>query len=255
MRYILFSFISLPLAAFAQTEPLENFRFELTASTWRPSIGGTVMAFGRPIALRGDLKLDDSWLFFGKLVVKPGRRHRIVVEGSPYSFTGLNNLARTITFNGRTYSVQQTVASKADLNYFFAGYQFDLLSRDRGHLGLEAGGAYLDATGTISGITTAATATRNERFGLPLAGAEFRWFLIPGSRLLNINGEAKGMSFAGYGNFFQGAFHVGVGTRRFAVQAGYQYLSADLHTNHGVNPPGIAPVFRGPIFSVQLRDR
>jgi len=241
--------------AYAQTEQLENFRLELTASAWHPRIQGTVTAQGLPVALHGDLNLDDSWVFFGKLVFKPGRRHRINVEGSPYDFTGLNALSRTITFNGRTYSFQETVASEANLAYFFAGYQFDVISRSRGHAGLEVGGAYLDATGTIKGLTTGASATRNQRIGLPLAGAEFRAFLLPHSRLLNVNGEAKGMAFDGYGNYFQGTVNAGVGFRRITVQAGYQYLNADIHENRSINPAGVAPVVQGPIFSIQLRDR
>src|SRR6266852_4331965 len=183
MRLIL-PFLPFIGVAYAQTEQLENFRLELTASAWHPRIQGTVTAQGLPVALHGDLNLDDSWVFFGKLVFKPGRRHRINVEGSPYDFTGLNALSRTITFNGRTYSFQETVASEANLAYFFAGYQFDVISRSRGHAGLEVGGAYLDATGTIKGLTTGASATRNQRIGLPLAGAEFRAFLLPHSRLL-----------------------------------------------------------------------
>jgi hypothetical protein len=252
---MLFACFMLPFYAFAQTEPLENFRVELTAATWRPSVTGTVTALGLPVALHGDLNLDDGWMFFGKLVFKPARRHRIVVEGSPYDFTGLNNLTRNVTFNGKTYFVQETVASEAELTYVYGGYQFDVISRDRGHIGIEAGGAYLDATGTIRGVTTGASATRNQTIGLPLAGAEFRWFLLPRSRLLNVNGEVKGMAFGGYGNFFQGAFHVGAGNRWITIQAGYQYLNADIHENRSVNPAGIAPVFQGPIFSVQLRDR
>ncbi len=241
--------------AYAQEQPLENFHVELTAAAWHPSIDGTVMALGLPVALHGDLNLDNSWTFFGKLVFKPGRRHRINIEGAPYEFTGRNILARTITYNGRTYFVQETVDSEASLNYFFASYQYDVISRARGHLGLEVGGAYLGATGTISGVTSGISATDNQSIGLPLAGAEFRAFLLPRSRLLNVNGEAKGMSFGGYGDYFQGVVNVGVGTRRFTVQAGYQYVNADIHENRAVNPSGIAPTFRGPIFSVQFRDR
>jgi hypothetical protein len=234
---------------------MEDFRIELTASALRPHIEGAVTALGLPVALHSDLNLEDNWTFFGKLVFKPGRRHRINIEGSPYDFSGLNALSRSITFNGRTYSFQETVASDASLGYFFAGYQFDAVSREQCHLGLEVGGAYLDATGTIRGVTTGLVATREEKIGLPLAGAEFRMFVLPHSRLLNVNGEAKGMAFGGYGNFFQGVVNVGVGIRRITVQAGYQYTNADIHENRSVNPAGIAPVIQGPIISLQLRDR
>ena len=237
-------------AAYAQTD---DFRVEVTGYAWRTSIEGTVQSSGLPIALHADLNLNDTWTFFGKLVLKPGRRHRINIEGSPYDFSGTSTLARTITFNGRTYSFQDTVASQASLTYVFGGYQFDLISRERGHFGLEAGGAYLDGTGTIRSTTTGASASRSQTVGLPLAGAEFRVYIVP--RRVNINGEVKGMALGGFGDYFQGMVNVGVGFRRITFQAGYQYLNADIHENRAVNPAGISPVIRGPMISVQFRDR
>jgi hypothetical protein len=231
----------------------QDFRVELTASAWNAAIEGSVQSGGLPIALHADLNLADQWTFFGKLVLKPARRHRIVIEGSPYEFTGLNTLSRTIMYSGRTYSFNDTIASDASLAYFFAGYQFDIVSRGRGHVGLEAGGAYFDATGTITSTTTGISATHNQILGLPLAGAEFRANLGPAH--LNVNGEAKGMSFGGFGDYFQGDVNVGAGFRRLMFQAGYRYVNADIHENRATNPAGIAPVIRGPIFSIQLRDR
>jgi hypothetical protein len=210
---------------------------------------------GPDVALHGDLNLDHNWAFFGKLILKPARRHRIVLEGAPYEFSGSNTLARTVIFNGSTYSIADTVASDAELTYFYGGYQYDLLSRDQGHLGLETGGAYLDGSGTIRGVTSGITASRSQRVGLPLAGAEFRVFLLPHRRLVNVNGEVKGMAFGGYGNFFQGGANVGVGFRWITLQAGYQYLNADIHENRSVNPAGINAIIQGPIFSLQIRDR
>lgn len=249
MRYAAFLTILAPLGLAQE----EDFRIELTASAWRAAIEGTVQSGGLPIALHGDLNLQDQWTFFGKLVLKPGRRHRINIEGSPYDFSGTSTLSRTITYNGRTYTFNDTVASEASLDYLFAGYQFDLISRDRGHFGLEAGGAYLNGTGTIRSLTTGTVAAHSQTLGLPLAGAEFRIDLGPAH--LNVNGEAKGMSFDGFGNYFQGVVNVGAGFRRVRFQAGYQYLNADIHENRSVNPAGIAPVMQGPIFSIQLRDR
>jgi hypothetical protein len=204
------------------------------------------------VALHGDLNLGDAWTFFGKLTLKPGRRHRINIEGSPYSFTGSATLSRTIMYNGQTYSIHDTIASDASLTYFFGGYQFDLVSHGRGHFGLEAGGAYLNGTGTIRGVTTGIAATRSQTLGVPLAGAEFRYFFGPAH--LNINGEAKGMALGGFGDYFQGVVNIGAGFHRMIFQAGYQYLNADIHENRSINPTGIAPVIQGPIFSIQLRN-
>jgi hypothetical protein len=245
MRFLVFL---VPTLAFSQ---MDTFRAEVTTSAWHAAIEGTVQSSASPIALHGDLNLNDQWTFFGKLAFKPARRHRINVEGSPYDFSGTNTLLRTITFNGRTYTVSDTVASDASLTYIFGGYQYDLISRDRGHFGLEAGGAYLNGSGTIRSSSTGISATRSETIGLPLAGAEFRVFFGPGH--LNVNGEAKGMSLGGYGYYFQGVVNLGAGFRRVMFQAGYQYLNANIHENRSASPTGISPVISGPIFSIQLR--
>jgi len=234
--------------AFSQ---VDNFRVEVTASAWHAAIAGTLQSGALPIALHNDLNLSDQWTFFGKLAFKPARRHRINVEGSPYDFSGTNALLRTITFNGRTYSVSDTVSSDASLTYVFGGYQYDLISRDRGHFGLEGGGAYLNGTGAIRSSTTGLSTSRSETIGLPLAGAEFRVFLGPGH--LNVNGEAKGMSLGGYGDYFQGVVNLGAGFHNVMFQAGYQYLNANIHENRSANPAGISPVISGPIFSIQFR--
>ena len=240
--------ILVPTLAFAQTD---NFRIEVTASAWPTTIRGNLQSGASAIALHEDLNLSDQWTFFGRLAFKPSRRHRINVEGSPYDFSGANTLLRTITFNGRTYSVNDTVASNASLTYVFGGYQYDLISRTRGHFGLEGGGAYLNGSGTIRSSTSGLSATRSQTVGLPLAGAEFRVFLGPGH--LNVNGEAKGMSLGGYGDYFQGVVNVGAGFRNVMFQAGYQYLNANIHENRSANPAGISPVIGGPIFSIQWR--
>jgi len=248
MRFLL---LLLPAIVLAQNAQDEDFRFELTASAWQTGISGTVQSGGLALALHNDLALGDTWTFFGKVVFKPARRHRLIVEGSPYYFGGTTSLSRTITYDGRTYTINAAVKSNASLAYVFGGYQFDLISRARAHFGLEAGGAYLNGTGTISTLTNGISGTRTEIIGLPLAGAEFRVFFGPAH--MNLNGEAKGMSFDGYGDYFQGVVNVGAGFRQLMFQVGYQYLNADIHENRALNPAGISPVIQGPIFSVQLR--
>ncbi len=169
------------------------------------------------------------------------------MRAAPIQFEGSNALSRSIEYNGRTYNVQDTIASKADLAEIFAGYQFDLISRPKGHAGLQVGGAYLDATGTIASASTGISASRSQRTGLPLAGAEFRAFLI--SSILSVSGEVKGMAPGGYGHCVQATGQVGIGYRGISFQAGYQIIDADPHENNsGANPVGIAPRISGPVF-------
>jgi len=240
-------FVLSPLLGIAQ----EDFHIELTASAWRTSVEGTLQAVGLPVDLQSDLALQDRTTFFGRLVLKPGRRHRLIVEGAPHSYDGRNAIARTIVYNGATFNLRDTIESSADLTYVFGGYQFDFVTAPRAHLGALVGGNYLDATGTLRSAATGITATRNQTIGLPLAGAEFR---VRPLRHVSVSGGIKGMALGGYGHFVQGEINAGIGVRFVTLQAGYQILDADIHENSSApGRSGIAPRISGPIFGVQLR--
>jgi hypothetical protein len=237
-------------------QPLENFRVEATASAWHTRVSGELQSGILPIDLRSDLNLDDSFNFVGRLVLKPGRRHRFVIDGGPYESTGSNRLTRSISYNGQLYRVSDVIDSKASLTSIFGGYQFDVISRDQGHLGFLAGGVYLDAEGTIRSGTTGFSATRTYQLGLPLAGMEFRAFLIPGSRLLNVNAEVRGMQFGDNGHYVRATPAVGLSFGIFTLQAGFIFLDAEIHENRSAGiRTGIALRMTGPVFGIQIRDR
>ncbi len=232
----------------------EDFRIELTGAAWLLDSSGTIQASGTPIDLRSDLGAGQQQpTFYGRLVVKPGRKHRIVVEGTPFRINGLNTVNRTIVYRGETFNVSETVRSSADLNYLFVGYQYDLVSGPLGHLGLSVGGAYLGATGSITAVQAATTASTTQNIGLPLVGLETRIFPIPGHRILQIEGGARGMGVGDYGHYFEIDGSGGVAFGPFALMAGYRNVNADIHTASSTNPEGVNVRLKGPIFSVQWR--
>lgn len=153
---------------------------EVTASAWIVNSAGQLVSSGRPVDLVSDLNVGQNQpTFFGQFVFKPGRKHRIVVEGTPFRESGANTVNRSIVYRGQTFNVSQNIQSSADLNYFFAGYQYNLVSGPRGYLGLSVGGAYLSATGSILASASQVPAPGTETIGLPLAGLEFHVFPFP----------------------------------------------------------------------------
>jgi hypothetical protein len=234
-------------------ESPEDFRVEITGSAWLVNSGGAIQATGTPIDLVNDLGVRQQQpTFYGKFVFKPTRRQRIVLEGTPFALNGNNTVNRTLVYRGRTFNVSDTVKSNADLNYFFGGYQFDVLSGSAGHLGFSVGGAYLGATGTIQSLTANTTATKTQTIGLPLAGAEFRLFPIPGHHWLDLDGEVRGMGFGSYGHYVQATGNGGVWFGHFGLQGGYRAVNADLHET-GNGGSGIAVRLKGPIFSLAFK--
>jgi hypothetical protein len=244
--------LTLPAAA---QEDFEKFRVELTASAWLVSTSGTIQSGIVPVDLRRDLQIEQSQPhFFGKLVVKPARRHRLMVEGIPYRLNGAAAIARQIVFAGRTYNIQDFVTSMADIDYVAGAYQFDIVSGPQGHLGLLAGVGFVNATGSLVSRNFGFSGSEHQSFPFPQVGAEGRAYLLPHRNLLEIDGELKGMSLASYGHYLQFAVHGGVSIgHRLTIQAGYMRADADVHRQDHTR--GFSPTFHGPIFGIQLRDR
>jgi len=235
------------------SENPEDFHFEVTGSGWLVNSGGTIQASGSPINLVTDLGVyQQQPTFYGKLVVKPGRKHRILVEGTPFRLAGENTVDRTVTYHGETFTVSQTLMSNADFNYAFAGYQYDFLSGPMGHLGISVGGAYLNAEGAIRALETGISANKSETIGLPLAGAEGRIFPIRGHRILEFDAGIRGMDFGDYGHYLEAGGNAGVTFGPVTLQAGYRSVRVDIETT-SANPSGVDARLRGPLFSAQWR--
>lgn len=231
----------------------EDFHFEITGSAWLVNSSGTIQASGAPIDLVQDLGAQQNQLTFsGQFVFKPRRKQRIVVEGTPYRINGYKTVDRAIMYRGETFNVSQTLQSSADMNYFFAGYQYDVLSGPAGHLGFSVGGAYLSATGAIHALETSITATKTETIGVPLAGVDFRVFPLPSHKFIDLEGGIRGMDLGSYGNYLEATGNGGISFGHVTVLAGYHAVNVDFH-NTSANPSGLNARLRGPIFSLVWR--
>jgi hypothetical protein len=246
--------VRLPLLAVAITYVAAGQeRIELTASVWRIGATGTLQSGIVPVDLQSDLRLTDKFAFAGRVVVFPKQRHGIVIESSRVTLDGDNELARTIVFNGRTYDVRDRIRAAAELTTVYAGYQYSVLSRPGGRLAFGGGGAYISASGDIRSVSTGVQAAREQRIGLVLASMDARARLLPGTNLLEIAGDLKGMSFGRYGRYVQGGVHGGVNFGRVGFRAGYLVLDADIHEGSSPSDVGIAPRLAGPAFSLVFR--
>lgn len=247
--------IALPLGVFLLSISAlaqDDAKLDLTLSYWPVHSSGTIRAGGTSVDLRSDLGVGQyPPTFSGRLDLRLGRRSRVRVEGTPIRLDGDRTLQRTITYQGRTFNFSDHVTSNAAVDYLYAGYEFDIISRSAGHLGAEVGGAYFGASGTISSQTTGITASRSDTLGMPLAGIAFRVFPLRGPVNVEFNGEVKGMDFGDYGHYFQTTANVGVGRGHVLLEGGYRFMDADVHQTNGLN--GVAAEFRGPVISLVLR--
>ena len=243
--------IALLITGIAAAAEPENFHFEVTVSGWHKSVRGHLQAGGLPVDLHSDLALDDAWTLFGRASVKAGRRNRFFVEGAPYRFDGDNALSRAIVYAGETYTINEEIASHSELDYLDAGYQFDVISQEGGHLGLNVSGAYLHALGTITAADLGISGVKAKTIGLPLAGIEGRVFFPPRWKFFFLEGDVKGMALGGYGHFVQGGAYIGAGSGHVAIRTGYQVLDADVHEKN--DGSGIQPHISGFVIGLQLQ--
>lgn len=251
MKRTAFFILLASISAFGQEDP-EKSRLEITGSWWGVNSSGTIRANGTPIDLKSDLGVTQGQpTFTGKLMARFSRRNKVVVEGTPFHLDGSNNLTRTITYQGRNYFVNDHVTSTADMTYVYGGYQFDLVSRPSGHLGLEVGGAYLSATGSLTSQTLKVTESKTETVGLPLAGVEFRVFPVHRRFDVEINGEVRGMKFGSYGHYVQAAANAGIGIGPILVEGGYRIVNFDIHTTNQAD--AVSPQFTGAVVSLVFR--
>ncbi len=241
-------------AAEAQDANREDFTVEGTVAAWwiRPS--GDVISNGNRVDLRTDLGIASRHASpYIHVTLKPSSKNRIVFETVPYRLEGNQALTRSFTFSNVTYTVQDRISSRADVNYFFGGYQRDFVSGNAGHGGLLAGVGYIDGDTSVKSQTRGLSGTESAKAPFPLIGGEFRVFPAPGG-YFNINGEVKGLPLGSYGHYVHTVINFGVGLgAHLTAQVGYSYLNADVHEKN--NGDGFRLDFHGPVISIQFRDR
>jgi hypothetical protein len=200
--------------------------------------------------------VQERFSFAGRFVLKPGRKHRFNFEYIPLRMNGVNDLSRSIEYNGRVYGVQDRISTLSKLNFLSAGYQYDLFSRKQGHFGLEFGSAFLNFDGTVRSLRTELSASEKVNIPLPLLGSEGRVFVIPGSKLLNLHGHVRGTSLGRYGNYIDGGGGVGVTIGSLTVEAGYRRMEIEADNNKsGASSLAARPRFSGLVLGLQFRDR
>lgn len=197
-----------------------------------------------------DLNFNTYSTFFGKLDWKFTHKNHIYVFGSRFQSSKETVLTRTITFEGKTFQAGLTIRSSLDSPLYGLGYQYDIIRRKRGHLGLGVQFNVFDTTASISaaaqvtadGVFHAAVSASGSLLApIPVAGPEFRYYLLDSSRLF-IQGQVYGMYFFGYGNYASAWGTLGARIfKHVDVIAGYQLgnrlvVNRDTSTNRiGLN--------------------
>jgi len=183
---------------------------------------------GVDIDFEDDVDFDDTEEFFAEAALQLWR-FRLAASYTPLDFTGTSTLDRTITFNGRSYGINDTVKGEIDVDLYDLGLTFYLINMDdlpvRFQLGIEVAGKVIDGSVRLSDVTAGIREEVSGTAGVPTVGGRVRLGI---SDLLGIAGRV------GYAEYDDNTFLDADGQIEFSplplvgIFAGYRYLDIDI---------------------------
>jgi len=256
-----------PKLAAQSTEEFDSYKLRVSGywvyATPTGSLEGSANTDIGAIDLTKDLHFNNYSTFFGKLDWKFTHKNHIYIVGSRLTSSRETVLSRTFTFQGQTFDAGLITQASLDSPVYGFGYQYDIIRRRRGHLGLGVQVNVFDTTGSIkaaaqvtgNGVHHAAvSASASQLLPIPVAGPEFRYYLTDSPRVF-VDGQLYGMYFFGYGNYLStwGNFGITI-TKHLSAKAGYQ-LGSRLVVNRDTktNRIGLSLTEKGPAVGMEFQ--
>jgi hypothetical protein len=212
------------------------------------------------IDLQKDLGFANYSTFSGKLDWKFTHKNHFYLAASPFSQSRQTVLARTIVFQGQTFSVGLVSHAQLKANLYAPGYQYDIIRRKRGNLGLAAQIDLFDSSASINaaaqitgdGVQRGAVSAKGSLLApIPVFGPQFRYYLTDSPRVF-VEGNLLGMYLFGYGNFVSTADTLGVTvSKHLSLNAGYQLGSRLVINNKSNDRIGLRLTQKGAIVGVE----
>jgi len=143
-----------------------------TGSTTSTTVVGTKIDFRQQLGLA-----TQAWVPAFHVVIRPQPKHKIRADYFPLHYKQSATLSSAINFNGQTYLAGQNVASTLDWNEWQFGYEYDVLTFDRGYIGGVAGMNIYSINGQLSNGTQAGGAS--VRIPMPGLGGIARYYATP----------------------------------------------------------------------------
>ena len=246
----------------AGDDDFDSYSIKITATWFYSNPSGTLQSAigGGLIDLKKDIGFNSYSTFAGKLDWKFTRKNHLYLLAIPFTTSRQTVLSRTITFQGQTFAAGLATQSELKANLYAPGYQYDILRRRRGHLGIAI---QIDAFYSRASFNAAAqvtgdgvrrvSASASRLLPLPVIGPEFRFYLTDSPRLY-VQGNVYGMYFFGYGNFVSSAGSLGVRVaKHLDVIAGYQLGSRlNAHNSSSRNRFGLSLTQTGAVVGVEV---
>ncbi len=210
----------------------EDYRFEVAYSFWSatPSLiiaSESLGIAGTDVDLVEDLGIESKRLRRLNLVLKPAPKHKLRFEYMPITYEAETTLVREFIFNGQRYRVGLPVATTAEFKTYRFGYEYDVIARSRGFLGVLLDAKYTDVHVELASplmspeftsqgalIPTLGFVTRAYLASNVAVGGEMSFFRVPDNLSENYGGSYTDYDFYGLINF----------NRNVGAQVGYRSI-------------------------------
>jgi hypothetical protein len=240
--------------AFGQEE-FDEYKIRFDAGWFYSYPSGTIRAQGDtyPVDLTKDLNFNSYSTFAGKVDWKFTHKNHFYVVIVPLWTSQTTTLSRDIVWAGNPIHAGAVVQGELHAFEVAPGYQYDIICRKRGHLGIAVQfdlfhtDAKIAAAAQVTGDGThqaAVSASRTLWAPIPVAGPQFRLYLTNSPRVF-IEGNV-------YGNFVSSAGDLGFTlTKHITANAGYQ-LGTRLNVNNTPNRIGLDLTQKGPVVGLEF---
>lgn len=180
----------------------ETYHIEGFAGFWGPSADMLISLeelgiVGTTVDFKNDLGLTDRRVRDLRLVLRPGRKHKLRFESIPLKYEeGPVTVTRDIVFVGQRYRVGIPLSWLLEWQTYRVGYEYDFISRDRGFGGLilEAKYTRVRADFTTPFVTCPEpdppACVGRIRGPVPALGGIVRVYVVPN---ISITGEITGL--------------------------------------------------------------
>lgn len=202
-------FFLVPMVCAQETNDLDAYKLRVAGMWWFSHPTGSFRAASDDVSfdLNKDFGFGNYSTFTGSVDWHFKRKHHFTLSASPVNSSKSASITRDITFRGVTYATGARVSADLDTLSITPGYQYDIIRRNHGYLGIVADlnmlktTGKLTGTGTINNLTETRTASGSVFAPMPIVGAKGRWYPLHDSNRLSLESSFSGMYFFGYGNF------------------------------------------------------
>jgi hypothetical protein len=206
---------------------------EFSILFWQPT-PEIVIQSGSVTAATGITDIDFVETFgiakdwFPTIKFTAGRAHKFRFSYVPVKYEADTTISRTITFQGRTFTVGVPASTDIKWDIFGFGYEWDFVSKEMGYVGVIADLKYNKMEASITSTALTSPAATKQNAPIPTIGVAGRGYVHP---MVAIGGEFSGLKVkAGDidAKFFDFDIN-GIVTfgRYVGVQGGYRAVTVD----------------------------